>query len=365
MELLNLDVEVNKIMLDPLNPRFEGLNSGKSQSEILSTMWALKDTKELMSSMELELQWVNSIVVREIASLSEEDKKSIPESDKYDYIVVEGNTRLACLKHKNLVKKYGEQFRIPVLVANKGSLSQEEFDYQIKQVQARANVMIVKEWDDVPKFKHLYGMYVSEKKLAPQASFKDIVARITTITGGQRNDVRMAIMRCMIVEEIAKESDTLENKYWPFLEAFENNETTRSTIGLNSSYEFDFSGEDGEYKNELLNRIPDIIKDAFAHLPNGKDFRNKYKEICAECGGKAEDILVSINDIMDGSNENKTWKLKQKNSNAGEDYWKDTLSSLLTTLKSYPVMADWASKQKSAISLIAEQTAKLLSKIDD
>ena len=366
LELSMEFVNVNSIMLDPLNPRFVGENEGKSQAEIINMMLNKQATKELMNSMRLGLQWVNRIVVRKICELSEEYLQKIPDRDGFEYVVVEGNTRMACLKSETLRSIYdtGNGITIPVLVAEKGEIEREEFENEIQIIQARANVMIVKQWEDIPKFKHIYNMYLSEKRVHPLYTPAAIVDQIKNTTGGTKTEVRTAILRCMIVNKIAEDSDCLEDKYWPFVEAFESNSKTRKTIGLNDNLEFVFDSETEEYQKELLNMIPEIIEDAFNHLPNGKQFRDKYKEIVKACDGDVELILDEIRDIMNPEVENKTW-VRTQNEPSTEQKWNDNLDNILITLQEYPVMTNWARNHIDIITSIKNTANRLLTALEN
>lgn len=339
------NVTVDLIMLDPFNPRYAGKKREKKQNEIMSEMLSTQAAKELMNSMKMGLQWVNRIVVRKIDELPDEMKNSILEADQYQYVVVEGNTRLACLKSQTLAEIYGNNVSIPVLIAERGTTNEQDFENEIKIIQARANVMIVKQWEDVPKFRHIYNMYKSERTINPTKSFSAIVDQIKNTTSGKPQEVRTAIARCIIVDKVAEEADLLEDRLWPYIEAFETNRDTRRTIGLNDNYEFVFDSDMEDYQKELINMIPDIIRDASNNLSNGKQFRDKYKQIVKMCGGNVEQIIAEIKDIMDSQQEEKTWE-KDGGDVSDEQKWSDSLESICKKIKSYPVMEDWAANNK-------------------
>lgn len=356
------DIKISEILLDPNNPRYAGKNAKKNQKEILDCMLKRQETKELMNSMKLGLQWVNRIVVRKVNELPDEIQKELKSDEILEYIVVEGNTRLACLKSETLKDIYGEDMKIPVLVANKGDMSEQEFENEIKIIQARSNVMIVKQWEDAPKFRHIYNMYIGEKEINPNDKFQTVVDKIKNTTGGKTNEVKTAICRCLIVDEIASEADELEEIDWPYLEAFEANKDTRKTIGINDNYDFDFSGEDGEIKKELLFKIPSIIKSAKSVFPNGKKFRDKYKEIIEKNKCNSEKILEYITDIMD-PNTDKSW-FTDFVTGSVEEKWDNELDNIYKTLKAFPTFQDWASKKKKKLEDMQKLIEKILNTLD-
>ena len=104
LEFEKENIKVDEIMIDPYNPRFSEMYSDLTQEELLSKVWATRQTKELLASMEVGLKWVNNIVVRRVESLPYGKRKVIKGIEKYKYIIIEGNTRLACLKHEKMKK---------------------------------------------------------------------------------------------------------------------------------------------------------------------------------------------------------------------------------------------------------------------
>ena len=110
--------------------------------------------------------------------------------------------------------------------------------------------------------------------------------------------------------------------------------------------------------------IPEIIEDAFNHLPNGKQFRDKYKEIVKACDGDVELILDEIRDIMNPEVENKTW-VRTQNEPSTEQKWNDNLDNILITLQEYPVMTNWARNHIDIITSIKNTANRLLTALEN
>jgi hypothetical protein len=359
LEFETKNVKVDEIMIDPYNPRFSGLYANLSQEELLAKVWTTRQTKELLASMELGLKWVNNIVVRRVESLPYAKRQVIKELDKYKYIIVEGNTRLACLKHEKMKKIVSPGYEIPVLIAENNGSSDKEFENEVQLIQAMSNVMVVKEWDETAKFRHIYKLYMGQKELLPNAKFREIVKIIKDSTSGQEADVKKAIFRCKLTEQISKESTDLKDEEWGYLEAFETNETTRKTVGINKEYCFEWEeNEDFEAGaiSDLINLIPEMIKSAKREGINTKDFRDKYKEIAARLND-VEDIIDEVSEIMD-ENTNLTWKL-EKNQKSDKEIWKEKLDGMVSTLKKYPVNDDWANEYIEELENIEKLAKKL------
>jgi hypothetical protein len=365
LEFESENVKICEIMIDPYNPRFSGQYANLSQEELLAKVWADGPTKELLASMEIGLKWVNNIVVRRVASLPVEKRKSIKEVDKYNYIIIEGNTRLACLKHERMQKIILENEEIPVLVAKNNGSSEKEFENDIRLIQAMSNVMVVKEWGEIAKFRHIYQLYLGQRELSPNLKFRDIVKIIKNCTSGKETDVKTAIFRCKLADEISKESTDLKDWEWGYLEAFGNNETTRKTVGINKEYSFEWEEnqdfETGAILN-LINMIPDMIKSAKKEGINTKDFRDKYREIASR-HDDVEDIIEEVTEIMD-ENSNISWRLN-KNQKSDKDIWKERLDNIVSMLKKYPVNDDWAIEYMGELKNIEKLVQKLSGQMSD
>lgn len=359
LEFEQKNVKVDEIMIDPYNPRFSELYANLSQQELLAIVWTTRQTKELLASMEVGLKWVNNIVVRRVESLPYDKRQVIRGLDKYKYIIIEGNTRLACLKHERMKKIVLPNYEIPVLVAENNGSSDKEFENEVQLIQAMSNVMVVKEWDETAKFRHIYKLYLGQKGVFPNAKFRDIVKIIKDSTSGKEQDVKKAIFRCKLAEEISKESTDLKDEEWGYLEAFEINPATRKTVGINKEYSFEWE-ENDEFEigaiHDLINMIPEMIKSAKSEGINTKDFRDKYKEIAGRLDN-AEDIIEEVTEIMD-ENSNLTWRL-DKNQKSDKEIWKEKLDGIISTLKKYPVNDDWANDYIGELEDIEKLTKKL------
>jgi hypothetical protein len=84
---------------------------------MISEMLQSSQSKELLKSMQQDIKWVNRIVLQKIEThqYSENLKKT---NQEYEYVVIEGNTRVACLKSGS-IEGYNQSILIPVLLAEK------------------------------------------------------------------------------------------------------------------------------------------------------------------------------------------------------------------------------------------------------
>ncbi len=164
MKLLDDNIMLSKIAIDPANPRSPH-NIHKRQEELIENTLQRREAKELLKSMRECIRWVNKVVV-----VSKQKYIEIhPELLTYDFgdsefVAVEGNTRISCLKSMQIPNIQNDTF-IPVLVATQESgEAQDSFLEALLITQGIANVMVVKEWPPHAKAKHVYEMYILKKR---------------------------------------------------------------------------------------------------------------------------------------------------------------------------------------------------------
>ena len=97
MSQKDLKTPLHSIRVDSFNPRFPEKYPGKEQMELLEKCWVTPEFKYVFNSMKRGVSWGNRIVVRRVNSLPEEVLKQMPDIEKYEYVIVEGNTRFAVL----------------------------------------------------------------------------------------------------------------------------------------------------------------------------------------------------------------------------------------------------------------------------
>lgn len=368
MRLEPKDIEIGKIMLDPNNPRFMN-RLDLSQHELQQTIMngpRSREAKELLSSMKEGIKWVNRIVVRSIGMMSQNEKNGITDMQNYEFIIVEGNTRLACLKSGH-INGFDSNSNIPVLEAKlEDGETLDSFQREIHLTQGIANVTVVKEWPPIAKARHLHKMHVDKKASNSGLSMLQINKSISSELGLKLDEVRKAVIRFSLREEIARDSDTIDDSKWPFLEAFDQNDMSRGIFGLRpNSIEFEWKDNDEEndeisIKKELLNEIPKIIESAEAVGIFSKEFRGVFRSFLEKYGnGNIQDIRDEIfklnrdtswSNFKDGAMGNRT----------DVEAWSNTLDSIIQDMELFPSGADWASTMKDKIGKINNKANKHL-----
>jgi hypothetical protein len=366
MKLTNNEFKIKEIMLDPYNPRFIE-HANISQSELLTRILLTRDAKEILTSMISGIKWVNRIVVQSIDDLSNEIKNDLKDIEQFKYIIVEGNTRLACLK-SGKISNINEDTTIPVLLAQKEEKeTPHDFQNELRITQGIANVMVVKEWKPLAKARHLYRIFKQKQEnYVVQDKVQELYKDISNELGIKLSEVRTGIIRYAIYNEIAKESDTLEESNWPFLEAFDQNEQIRSLIGMKkNSIRFEWEDEQTSEtieKQELLNTIPTIINSAVKEGIQAKQFRDIFKNFIKD-EKSLEDIKSKIDKIID-DNEDTSWKDIEAGMEEGEEeQWKFELNLILKKLNNFPSAADWALNLENELNRIQEKIIKHLNTI--
>lgn len=364
MELLDKNIKISEIALDPLNPR-DNTFAIKNQNEILASTMKKREAGELLRSMSECIRWINKIVV-----VSYKDYKELHdeiELSDFQYVVVEGNTRLSCLKSKKL-QNINLDTEIPVLLAKREkNETLEEFRESILITQGIANVTEVKPWSDISKAKHIYDMYLLKIKNLNQPKNAQnnqlVIKSISEQLGLSQEDLKKYIRRYCIYAKIEEVAEQIPEDKWGFLEALEINSDTRDFIGLSSTY--DWNEEKAE---TALSIMPDLFKNEAKFDPNSKHFRDNFRDYIDECKNKKvehQDIVDSFTSIINSKEEKSFTELispkvvKEDN----KSKWEKFLEECESKLKAYPINEDWASDQISLLENLNKKINKLVNQI--
>lgn len=367
------NISINNVMIDPFNPRFED-KVVLSQERLLKLIIEKKDTREIAASMNQGVKWINKIVIRplsdelktdqkikeeymEIYKLSEEEFKN-----RFRYIVVEGNTRLTCLKSGE-INGYDRNSRIPVSIAEreKGE-TLTHYEMEIKRTQGIANVMPVKDWRPLPKAAHVFEMYQLSKILNSKIKLNQVVKDVAEELGMSSSNVRINIKRFAFFNEIRKLSDSIKESRWGYLEAFETNKVS-NVFGLSkNSAEFEWNLNDKqlnmltdtdskvELQKELLIKIPFIIESAFDDNLNSKQFRDNMKFIIDKYHNDEDKEINDIEDLKDkfsdiiSDDETTDWRSisEEMNNSTDKFKWEKDLDRIYKKIDKFPSPADWS-----------------------
>ena len=281
---VSVSVDYRKILIDPFNPRFNGELEGFTQEEIMNYIKQGKDYKELLKSMKKGIRWINLIVVRPICDVDNETKKklNVLNIGQYDYIAIEGNTRLACMHDSSLEK---ESNNIPVTIfkleENERNNAEifKNYELEIMYIQGQANILKVKDWKDMTKCKHIYNTFLKRKAKEGSEKTSEIISDLAGRFSGKTNDVKKALIRCIILNTFNIFGYKINEKCWGYLEVVETNEG-KSYMGLNEEYELCSDMDEVTY-NIIYNRYKDFYErmtDAQNRNINSKTFRQKFKK---------------------------------------------------------------------------------------
>lgn len=354
MKLSPIDIQLHKIIIDPYNPRF--ITEKKiSQESIIQEMLQTKESKELLKSMQQDIKWVNRIVVQKIST--HEYSEKIRKLNAYvEYVVIEGNTRIACLK-SGKIENYDDSTEIPMLLAEKDiEETNEEFWKQVRITQGIANVTTVKEWTQVAKAKHLAALY--KDSIVGKRSH-DVYKQISNELGIGLKEVRESIIRFKIYSKVAELSDPISDDNWGYLEAFDKNISIREKIGINRETN-EFEDNDDEYYEEILIQIPKLISQALHQGLNTKQFRDVIIDITKEIE-TSEDFNTLINEILDpNSNKSLVKLMNNVKSTSDKEQWNIELKQILEKISNFPSVQDWAVDFKGNLNDIQDKISKHL-----
>ena len=367
MNLIDQNIKINDIALDPLNPR-DASFAIKTQSEILNSTMKKQEAKELLRSMIQCIRWVNKIVVvsmNDYLALHPNLKNSL---ENFKYVVVEGNTRLSCLKSKQ-ISTISEDNKIPVLIAQKEpDESLEEFRESILITQGIANVTEVKPWSDISKAKHIHDMYKLKTSNLNQSKnqqiHQDVITSISAQLGLSKDEIKKNIRRYTIYSKIEDVAEQIPDDKWGFLEALETNASTRDFIGLTDT--FDWNEEKAE---AALSIMPELFKNEASFDPNSKHFRDNFRDYIAECSSKKmehQDIIETLGDIINSKESKRsiTELISDKDvKENNQEKWEKFFNEINSKLKEYPINEDWAPQQTQIFDNLEKMIKKIRKQI--
>jgi len=353
MRLIEKNLRLDSIMIDPNNPRFPSGHDNRSQNDIIEIALDDKSSKELLNSLNTCVRWVNKIVIMKTADYNKKHK----DLEDYEYIAVEGNTRLACLK-SGRVEGYDQNSEIPVLIAVKENNELENtFQDSILITQGIANVMVVKQWDQIAKAKHIYNLYLSKINLGEK--LHNIITQISRELGMKKVECKKHIQRYSIFKKVDEEDRTLTSSEWGFLEAFDVNPNTRSFTGLSEDLIWD-----DQKSEELIPLIGDLINTATREGVNTKDFRNYIKKII-ENTAERDDVINKITSFTEDDNEDTLVNaINDTNPDVTETEWSVKIKSADKSISEFPANSDWAGNFKPQLETLSRKVDKIIKMID-
>lgn len=360
MRLIEDKIRLSDIMVDPYNPRF--INKvGKSQEDIIEHLQKGEKSRELLLSMLTKISWVNKIVVVPIEELSKEEKKlyklDSPNFDKeYRYLVVEGNTRVACLHNQELKKRFDQGELIPVIITVKSiGESDKKFLQERKRLQSIANVMVVKEWAEVPKAKQMYSSYKLLQENNPKNSEKQILRELSDTLGIKTTIIKSFVYRYAFYKELRENGYDIKEKDFKYLEGLHQNSIIRHKFGFNGKeveFEWNLCGKNIEEiiekKQQLLCMFPKIIEIAKYENINCKLLRDVIRKYQNEDIDELYQKFIDLCEYYENSqysSDGFTRIFSYDDINQAEERkFENNIKSLLKTLKKFPVNEDYSIK---------------------
>lgn len=230
--------------------------------------------------------------------------------------------------------------------------------------------MAVKDWDILPKAKHVYRLYEDKRQSEPlktnQQIFKDICMEI----GIKPGEVKSYVYRYIFYKEVTENASNISEDDWKFFEVFEQNEGIRKFFGWENSkstFEWNIEVDDEDealLKQELLYMFPEIIKSAKREQISSKSVRDIIRDIYDK--KSVEEIISEMKEVIKHDSEDYTysnWKTKYLNKQIQQDNeteWESKLTNISNQLKQYPINEDWPSKQKSKLLEIQKKVTQLI-----
>lgn len=377
MLLVDSEVHICEIMLDILNPRL-GKRMDCSQIELAEILLSDKKAKELLTSMKSGLSWINRIVLLPIEQLSNEERELYGGEllKNYKYIVIEGNTRVACLLNDSMKEVFDRNKCIPVLIVRmEEKESYKEFLKERKRLQSIANVMIVKDWGEVKKAKQLFESYILNKEIKPNETESAIFKELAENIGLAPKDVKKPIYRYIFYKELIENVEMIPEKDFKFFEIYEQNSEIRALFGWDArkgefiwnnidEVQDEIEEEENDKKQDLLYMVPEMIKIAIDEKVSSKDLRDiirrHHKEGILDIHQKIDDIIgYSKKDNYKNDAFEKFFPM-ESNSVSIEEKLKKDMDIVVDILQNYPINNKFSYEYRDKIELIRDLTENLI-----
>lgn len=361
MKLTPQEIKLEDIIVDPYNPRFIS-QGAKDQSLLVQDLLGKKYVKDLLRSMQVDIKWVNRIVVQRIET--HENSSSL--DGMGEYVVVEGNTRTVCLKSGKIESIDGES-KIPVLIAEiEDGEDIDDFRKEIRVTQGIANVTVVKEWEPISKARHLSKMYDGFRDSNPAAKPSQLHKLIADELGKTVNEIRQAVIRYTLYKKICEISDTIPEDKFGYIEAFDKNKETREIFGMNpitNEFHFEEGNESDEIREELLEKIPDLIKVASNQGINTKQFRDVIAKNLSDSPDKNNNLF---SDLIDPESEATFHALIDGDRVLDlEEKWQNIIDRVFEDISAYPLMEDWALDDLDKLKSIKGKIDRIVKVLDE
>lgn len=365
MILEDIRAKIDEIYLDPYNPRFVN-QMNEDQEAVLEKILKSKASTELMNSMKVDIKWVNKIVVISKDNFSTQ-QNSIKGITGCNYLVVEGNNRLACLKSGN-ISGVDSQTEIPVLLAKKSpNETQSEFEAQLRVTQGIANVMVVKEWSVISKSRHLFGMYNDFKRRDEQDSktTHEYYKKIADELGIGTSEVRQSVIRYDFYKRINSVADYIPDDHWGYLEAFDRTKEIRAKFGMSAdTNSFNEDEEVEDYMEEIYKDIPVVIKKAAHEGINTKQFRDVMGILLNDIR-ETEELYEFIRNIVSKESDfSFRQEMDQNKQITDKEKWEKDLQNIKEKLGLFPSFATWSAEFKKELVDIKNKIEKLINSIE-
>lgn len=377
MKLIDSKVNISEIMLDIINPRL-GKRFDNSQKELAEKLLDDRKAKELLTSMRTGLAWVNKITIVPIEEISPEEREFYGEEliANYKYIVVEGNTRVACLLHDSMKEIFDRDDDLPVVIVRRGeNESYKEFLKERKRLQSIANIMSVKDWGEVKKAKQLFDSYMLNREIEPDETESAIFKELAETIGLASKDVKKSIYRYIFYNELTEKVEKIDEKDFKFFEVYEQNSKIRALFGWdtrNRTFIWDnadeaqdeIEDEETDKKQELLYMIPQIIEIAKDEKISSKDLRDiirrHHEDGILEMHQKFEDIInYSEEDDYKNDAFEKFFPIVNNTISIEEKLNKD-IDTVICILQNYPINNKFSYAYRDKIELIRDLTENLI-----
>ncbi|BDD02388.1 hypothetical protein [Persicobacter psychrovividus] len=297
MELNLKTIRLNQIAINPLNPREldHSSETDRSQYSLIARTMDEEYANELLISMQQQVLWVNQIVVVDTDLFCAVHKNPAEDLSSFDYVVLEGNTRVCCLKSGRINDIYPTSSIPVVCIEFKEGVSKERLRDDFLKIQGICNVSAAKEWRDLAKVRHIYQMYSNKRNLGYK--LEDAIQSVANVLGLTTDTVTGMLRSYNILECIGLVNNKSMEQNWMLLDIFPQSGYAREVLGI--SHHFTYARFLVAESFLLIKEILDMGMDQGLEIRKMRDYMHRFFEVNQCLGMDREVVLAQLYNVTE------------------------------------------------------------------
>ncbi len=331
MNLYSTSIQLSKIAINPLNPRYVG-QAEQTQNDLIAETVAKDYAKELLNGMNQHLVWINKIVVTTVDLFCKAYFYDKGKLTGFEYVVLEGNTRTSCLK-SGRVRGVGDDYKLPVLLFEPKEYKAPQLLDAFMVLQGVSNVSVVKEWDDVAKVRHIQNMFNTKMELGREVF--EARTCVASELGISTNKVTMMLRRYISLRCLGRVNKRSMEANWAFVDAIPKMAYVREMMGVYDDFTYNRKITDFTY-GIFYKLIKLAIKQGL-DIRTMRDYLTTYFKVSQNLETNPRDLWDRLSKLIE-KEEDVAFFMESltKSKYEEERFWINKMDALLRDFRHFP-----------------------------